>query len=120
MMATKTKRVVKPISKGKKTLPVFRSDDDERAYWSKHSVEELSDVLDDLDVEVQPARTEQIAVRLFKEDLDTLRRVASKKGIGHTTLARTVLEQWIDKVRDPMYDDARLRVRKRRRARRPA
>ncbi len=80
-------------------LPRFRSDREERAFWAKHSVEEFASELEDLDVEVRPPRTEQIALRLSRGDLAALRALARKKGIGHTTLARTVLEQWLARTR---------------------
>src|SRR2546425_5194610 len=79
-----------------------------------YSVEEFAADLEDLDVAIRPPRTEQIAVRLYKDDLDILRSLAAKHGVGHTTLARTVLEGWL----------ARSRSRRRhgpgRKARRPA
>jgi len=100
--------------KRKTKIPNFRSDDEERAFWARHSVEEFAADLEDLDVAIRPPRTEQIAVRLYKDDLDILRSLAAKHGVGHTTLARTVLEGWL----------ARSRSRRRhgpgRKARRPA
>ncbi|OFX24842.1 MAG: hypothetical protein A2V77_17505 [Anaeromyxobacter sp. RBG_16_69_14] len=84
------------MSAKKSKIPKFRSDRAERAFWSKHSIEEFGD-LQDLDVEIRPTRTEQIALRLSKEDLTVLRALARKRGIGHTTLARSVLEQWLEK-----------------------
>jgi hypothetical protein len=80
-------------------LPRFRSDRKERAFWAKHSVEEFAAQLQDLDVKIHPRRSEQIALRLSRGDLDTLRTLAKKKGVGHTTLARNVLEQWIARAR---------------------
>lgn len=114
-MTTRKKKSVKSVVKRKRTMPAFRSDEEERAYWAKQSIEKFADVLEDLDVEVHPARTEQIAVRLYKEDLDALRRVASEKGVGHTTLARTVLEQWLEKVRGTVDADSNARRTHRRR-----
>jgi predicted DNA binding CopG/RHH family protein len=84
------------MSAKKSKIPKFRSDQAERAFWSKHSIEKFGD-LQDLDVEIRPTRTEQIALRLSKEDLTALRALAKKRGIGHTTLARSVLEQWLEK-----------------------
>jgi len=79
----------------KSKIPTFRSDREERTFWSKHSVEEFGGDLEELDVEIRPPRTEQIALRLSKEDLTALRALAKKRGVGHTTLARSVLEQWL-------------------------
>src|SRR5438552_13897036 len=80
-------------------MPTFRTDREERDFWARHSVEEFAKDLEDLDVEIRPSRTEQIALRLNKEDLRILRSLAAERGVGHTTLARTVLEGWLTRSR---------------------
>ncbi len=87
------------MSAKKSKIPKFRNDEEERAFWSKHSIEEFGGALEDLDVDIRPTRTEQIALRLSKEDLTALRALAKKRGVGHTTLARNVVEQWLEKIR---------------------
>lgn len=80
----------------KKTkIPTFKTDDEERAFWAAHSVEEFADELVDLDVEIRPTRTEQIAIRLFPDDVAALRAEAEARGVGHTTLARSIVEGWV-------------------------
>ncbi len=76
-------------------LPSFKSDRAEREFWSRHSVEEFDKDLEDLDVQIRPARTEQIALRLYKDDLERLKKVAKRRGVGHTTLARNIVERWL-------------------------
>ena len=83
-------------------IPKFKSDREERAFWATHSIEKFAGELEELDVEIRPTRTEQIALRLSKEDFETLRALAKKRGVGHTTLARSVLEQWLENVRDKL------------------
>ncbi len=83
----------------KDKLPSFRNDRDERDFWARHSVEEFADELEDIDVKVRPARTEQIALRLYKDDIETLKKLAKRRGVGHTTLARSVVEQWLARSR---------------------
>jgi len=80
-------------------IPRFRNDRQEREFWAKRSIEDFAGELEDLDVEIRPARTEQIALRLSKQDLKALQALAKKRGVGHTTLARSVLEQWLARVR---------------------
>ncbi len=84
--------------KGK--IPAPASDREERSFWDMHSVEEFSDELRDLDVRIRPTRTEQIVLRLSKDDLAELRVLAKRRGVGHTTLARSVVEQWLEKMRE--------------------
>lgn len=100
------------VKKGK--IPAFRSDREERAFWARHSVEAFAKDLDDLDVEIRPPRTEQIALRLHEEDLRVLRSLAAERGVGHTTLARTVLEGWLQRSR------GKSKAVRRRQARQPA
>jgi predicted DNA binding CopG/RHH family protein len=83
------------MTEKKRKLPGFRSDNAERKFWSRHSVEEFGEELDDLDVQIRPARTEQIALRLYKDDLDSLKKLAKRRGVGHTTLARSIVERWL-------------------------
>ena len=79
----------------KRKLPSFKNDRAERKFWSRHSVEEFGDELVDLDVQIRSARTEQIALRLYKDDLETLKKLAKRRGVGHTTLARSIVERWL-------------------------
>jgi predicted DNA binding CopG/RHH family protein len=101
-------------AKRKGKIPRFRTDQEERAFWARHSVEEFAGQLEDLDVAVRSPRTEQIAVRLYKDDLDLLRSLAAKHGVGYTTLARSVLEGWLARSRSEAGNG------RRRKARRPA
>ena len=100
------------VRRGKR--PRFRRDQEERDFWARHSVEQFARDLEDLDITIRPPRTEQIAVRLYKEDLQALRSFAAVRGVGHTTLARTVLERWLDHSR------RKSRAARRRQARRAA
>ena len=83
----------------KRKIPQFRNDQEERHFWSQHSFEEFTDELEELEVVIQPTRTEQIALRLTRADLETLRVCAKQRGVGHTTLARSILEQWLARSR---------------------
>jgi predicted DNA binding CopG/RHH family protein len=75
-------------------------------------VEEFARDLTDLEIEIRPLRTERIALRLSKEDLDALRSLAAARGVGHTTLARTVLEGWLARSRSKRKATGRRQVRR--------
>ena len=83
------------MSDKKRELPRFNNDRTERKFWDRHSVEEFRDELEDLDLQIRPTRTEQIALRLYKDDLDSLKKLAKRRGVGHTTLARVIVERWL-------------------------
>jgi predicted DNA binding CopG/RHH family protein len=105
---------MRTVTARKGKLPRFQSDQEERDFWARHSVEKFARELEDLDVAIRPPRTEQIAVRLYEDDLQALRSLAAERGIGHTTLARIVLEGWLARSR------GKTRVARRRQARRSA
>lgn len=83
------------MTERKRKLLSFKSDAAERKFWSRHSLEEFGDQLEALDVQIRPARTEQIALRLYKDDLEALKKLAKRRGVGHTTLARSIVERWL-------------------------
>jgi len=83
------------MTEKKRKLPSFKTDQSERKFWNRHSLEEFGDELEDLDVQIRPARTEQIALRLYEDDLKTLKKLAKRRGVGHTTLARSIVERWL-------------------------
>src|SRR5437867_12126730 len=105
---------MRAIPANKRSLPNFRSDEEELDFWARHSVHEFAGQLEDLDIAIRPPRTEQIAVRLYEDDVKALRSLAAAHGVGHTTLARTVLEGWLARSR------GKGGVARRRQARRPA
>ena len=87
------------MTEKKRKLPRFKTSRAEREFWDRHSIEEFADELEDLDVQIRPARTEQIALRLYKDDLDSLKKQAKRRGVGHTTLARAIVERWLAAAR---------------------
>ena len=102
------------MTEKKRKLPRFKSDNAERKFWGSHSIEEFGDELADLDVQIRPARTEQIALRLYKDDLETLKKLAKRRGVGHTTLARSVVERWLSTAHPLQGRSARKRLGARR------
>ena len=106
------RELVGTVAANKARIPAFRSDQEERAFWAHHSLEEFAKDLMDHDVEIRPPRTEQIALRLHKEDLQVLRSLAAKRGVGHTTLARTVLEGWLARSRSKTKRTGRTKTRR--------
>ncbi len=103
---------MRTVAAKKHGIPTFRGDREERDFWARHSLEEFAKHLEDLDVEIRPPRTEQIALRLDKEDLQVLRSLAAERGVGHTTLARTVLEVWLARSRSKSKPARRRQVRR--------
>ena len=112
MARTPGRTLVRTGAPKKPRLPRFNSDQEERDFWARHSVEEFAKGLTDLEIEIRPPRTEQIALRLQKEDLQVLRSLAAKRGVGHTTLARAVLEGWLASARSKTKRTGRTKTRR--------
>ena len=100
------------LSEKKARVPTFRGDREERDFWARHSVEEFARDLTDRAIEIRPPRTEQIAIHLHKDDLEALRSLAAAREVGHTTLARTVLEKWLARLRSKNKATRRRQVRR--------
>ena len=73
-------------------LPSFKSYEEEALFWDTHDATDLSEIPDD---ELTPvARQEKqkledsVTVRFQPSDLERLRKIATEKGIGVTSLIR--------------------------------
>lgn len=78
-------------------VPTFKSYKEEAEWWDTHDVTEIEG-LKPVKGEVFIKPNKQIvSVRLERQLVDLLKRIAQKKGIGHTTLVR----MWvIEKLRE--------------------
>lgn len=83
------------ISMKEKRIPEFKTVQEEAAFWDTHSV---ADFWDDLEPVEEPmevvGKKRLLSVRLGERDLDALRHMASRYGLGTGTLARVwILER---------------------------
>lgn len=82
------------MKKNKKRLtsriPKFTSYEEEAKFWDTHSVTDFEDETEDVKIvmELAKPRDDAIVVRVHKSLKDDLERVAAKKGINVSTLAR--------------------------------
>lgn len=68
-------------------IPTFKTREEEAEFWAHHDLSEFDEDLEPADV--QCVRPDQVvAVRLNKDDVETLKCIARVKGIGYTTLVR--------------------------------
>lgn len=76
----------KKISK----IPKFKNTEDEAKFWDTHSFVDFEDETEDVDIVVELAkpRDETLVLRLQKTMKEKLARLAAKKGINVSTLAR--------------------------------
>lgn len=78
-----------------KPLPAFESAEEEAAFWDSHSVADYWDQLEPVQEPVQVVRKKRLlSVRLAQQDMEALRRIAARYGLGAGTLARVwILER---------------------------
>ena len=80
------------------TNPQFASVEEEEEYWQNHSP--LAEGYEGTVQHERQRRSSYLALRLSGEELNTLRDVAQKAGIGPTTLARNLILQGLRTERD--------------------
>jgi hypothetical protein len=76
--------------------PEFRSPEEEEEYWKTHSP--ISEGYEGEVKRPRQKRSSFLVVRLSGEELEGLRRLAAKQGLGPSTLARIILTSAIDQV----------------------
>jgi predicted DNA binding CopG/RHH family protein len=84
----------------KKILPKFKTEDQERAYWAKHSP------LDHFDTATASRATfpnlkpsmKSISIRLPETMLDNLKRLANKQDVPYQSLAKVFLAREIERA----------------------
>ena len=76
--------------KVKSRIPNFKSYKEEAEFWDTHSVTDFEDETEDVDIvfELEKPRSETLVVRLQKTLKDKMEKIAVKKGINVSALAR--------------------------------
>ena len=81
--------------KVKSKIPIFKNYEDEAKFWDTHSVTDFEDETKEVDIvfELEKPRDETLVLRMQKSMKDQLGKIASKKGINISTLARIWLHE---------------------------
>ena len=89
-----TNSIKKIDKKQKSRIPDFLNYDEEAKWWETHNLADYQDEFKTVKARFAKNLSEGIHVRLDPSTLENLRRKASKKGIGPTTLVRMwIMEQ---------------------------
>jgi predicted DNA binding CopG/RHH family protein len=72
----------------KRRVPIFKSREEEAAFWDTHDVADYWDDLKPVRVRFAKNLSQGITIRLDPETLAVLRSRAHEQGLGPTTLAR--------------------------------
>ena len=76
-------------------IPKFKSIEEEAKFWDTHSFADYWDEFEDVDlvVELNKPRDETLVLRVQKSIKENLARIARKRGINISTLARIWLTE---------------------------
>jgi predicted DNA binding CopG/RHH family protein len=89
-------------------IPKFRSEAEEAAWWDAHRSEIEAEIRQrmkqkkplTLSALLQGAKPSQpITLRIAKEDLETARRLAARKGLGYQTYIKMLLRDALERER---------------------
>jgi len=67
-------------------------------FWTTYSASDFEDQLEEIELNVNAPIKEQVTFRLDSEDIQVIKRMANKKGIGHTTLIRMWIKEKLESV----------------------
>ena len=82
----------------KSRIPSFASIEEEAAFWDTHDTTEFEDEFKPVRVRFKKRLSEGLTIRLDPQTLAKLRRQASGKGVGPTTLARMWILENLNKA----------------------
>ena len=88
----------------KKTIPKFRTEEEEAKFWDRHSVTDFMHELNVVkNVKFPKPRKRLISVRVDEPLINSLKAVATSKGIGYLTLIRMWLMERLSKEHQPLH-----------------
>ncbi len=79
------------MDKNKEMVPRFESDEQEAEYWDAHSPLDLVAEPEAQEVRVRRPKDRPITIRLDSETRQKLNKLAAARGVGPSTLARSIL-----------------------------
>jgi predicted DNA binding CopG/RHH family protein len=84
---TQTKKV--------KTIPAFKSYEEEAEFWDTHNIKEY-DEFEPVELEIDKNLSHTLSIRLNAEILTELKKRAEKKGLGVTTFIRMWIREHLE------------------------
>ena len=76
-----------------KKIPKFKSLEAERLFWDTHNITDYLHELKPVKMQFVKPKKKLVSVRLEAEQIEALKRIASRKGLGYLTLIRFWINQ---------------------------
>ena len=77
----------------KNKIPRFKSLEEERRFWGSHSISDYADELKPAKVKFVRPKKKLISLRLDTPQIESLKEIASRKGLGYLSLIRYWLSE---------------------------
>ena len=87
----------------KSKIPKFKSLEAERRFWDTHSITEFMDELKPVKVEFIRPKKQLVSLRLDTQQIESLKEIASHKGLGYLSLIRFWLAERLNRERSPLH-----------------
>lgn len=88
--------------KNKKQIPEFKSEEEEREFWAKHSIVdyfEVEEAIENPKLENLKPPTKKISVRLPEALLEELKMLANKHDVPYQSLMKLLLAEKVEEWR---------------------
>ena len=82
-------------------IPKFRSLEEERKFWDTHSITDFLDELKPVKVAFIRPKKKLISLRLEAPQIESLKAIASHKGLGYLSLIRYWITERLSKEHRP-------------------
>lgn len=81
--------------KKKSRIPEFKNYEEEANFWDTHSIVDFEDELEDVEIvfDLEKPKEETLIVRLQKNLKEKLEKLAKRRGVSLSTLARILLTE---------------------------
>ena len=85
----------------KRHIPKFKSLEEERRFWDTHSVTEFMEELKPVEMKFVRPQKKLISLRLDDGQIQSLKEIASHKGLGYLSLIRYWITERLSKEHKP-------------------
>ncbi|MBI4990756.1 ribbon-helix-helix protein, CopG family [Candidatus Gottesmanbacteria bacterium] len=88
------------MRKRKSRIPIFKSYEEEANFWDTHNITDFEDETEDVEIifDLDRPKEETLIVRLQKNLKDKMEKLAKRRGISLSTLARILLTERLQTV----------------------
>lgn len=87
------------MKKNKKTLPEFRTEEEERKFWETHDFTDYLEIFQPVNLDLSELRpsTKSVTIRLPESLLSALKKLAHEKDIPYQSLMKIFLAERVKK-----------------------